>query len=292
KKYGFDFLQIDDGWQIGRRDFTTHAVDRPYASKPRFPEEPSREKGPYSRGMKPTAEAINRHGFAAGIWITPFGWDHKRPVFADHGDWFVKREDGSVYAVSWGGDCLDMSHPKARKFLHGVIDRIANDWGYKFFKLDALWAGVAAKQLYPNPQYRPDNLGNAVFHDPQVTNIEAFRKGLKVVREAAGDDTYLLGCTAAQNMRTLGGSIGLVDSIRVGVDSGKKWEGIVANVKVSSSIYYLHGRVWHNDADVLYLDKHFTLDQVRAWASWLAITGNLYMVSNWLPDVPAERIDA
>ncbi len=291
RQYGFDFLQIDDGWQVSRRDFTTHAVDRPYGSKPRSPKKPGGAKAPYSRGMKPTADAITRHGFTAGIWITPFGWDHKRPVFADHQDWFVKRADGSVYAVSWGGDCLDMSHPEARRFLGGVIDRIAKGWGYKFFKLDALWAGVAAKQLYPDPRYRPDNLGDAVFHDPEVTNIEAFRKGLKVVRRAAGDDCYLLGCTAAQNMRTLGGSIGLVDAIRVGVDSGKKWDGILANVKVSSSIYYLHGRVWHNDADVLYLDKHFTLDQVRCWASWLAVTGNLYMVSNWLPDVPAERIE-
>ena len=291
-KYGFDFLQIDDGWQISRRDFTTHATDKPYSAKRRFPEEPTAEKGPYSRGMKPTAEAINRHGLTAGIWITPFGWDHQRPVFTDHRDWFVKREDGSVYAVNWGGDCLDMSHPEAREFLHGVIDRIANDWGYNFFKLDALWAGMCAKSLYPKPEYHEDNFGDAVFHDPEVTNVEAFRRGLQVVRQAAGDDVYLLGCTAAQNMRTLAGSIGLVDGIRVGIDSGKKWEGILANVKVSSSIYYLHRRVWHNDADVLYLDKHFTLDQVRAWASWLAISGNLYMVSNWLPDAPAERIDA
>ncbi|MHC4178004.1 MAG: hypothetical protein ACYSWU_10885 [Planctomycetota bacterium] len=291
KRYGFDFLQIDDGWQVSRRDFTTHAVDRPYASKPRFPDEPGRDKAPYSRGMKPTAEAIDREGFAAGIWITPFGWDHKRPAFADHQDWFVKREDGSVYAVSWGGDCLDMSHPEARKFVAEVVDRIANRWGYKFFKLDALWAGICAKQLYPDPRYRDDDFGDAVRHDPEVTNTEAFRKGLEVVRRAAGDDCYLLGCTAAQNMRTLGGSVGLVDAIRVGIDSGRKWDGIVANAKVSGSVYYLHGRVWHNDADVLYLDEHFTLDQVRCWASWLAVTGNLYMVSNWLPGVPAERIE-
>jgi hypothetical protein len=291
RQYGFDFLQIDDGWQISRRDFTTHAVDKPYASQPMFPEEPSREQAPYAQGMKPTAEAITRQGLTAGIWITPFGWDHTRPVFADHQDWFVRRADGSVYAVQWGGDCLDMSHPEAREFLRGVIDRISNQWGYKFFKLDALWAGMCAKMLYPNPQYREDGLGDAVFHDPEVTNVEAFRKGLKVVRQAAGDDAYLLGCTAAQNMRTLGGSVGVVDAIRVGIDSGKQWDGILANVKVSSSIYYLHGRVWHNDADVLYLDKHFTLDQVRCWASWLAITGNLYMVSNWLPEAPDERIE-
>jgi hypothetical protein len=274
KKYGFDFLQIDDGWQLSRRDFTNH--------------NPS---GPYPGGMQATAEAITRQGLMAGLWITPFGWDHKRPVLADHLDWFVRRADGSVYEVTWGGDSLDMSNPEARKFLHDVVDRIANQWGCKFFKLDALWAGLAVKILYPDPHYRPDDFGDAVFHDPKMSNVEAYRAGLKTVREAAGPEAYLLGCTAAQNMRTLQASIGLVDGMRVGVDSGRKWTGILENVKTATSVYFLHGRVWHNDPDVLYLDDNFSLDQIRAWASWLAVSGQLYMVSNWLPDVAAERLE-
>jgi hypothetical protein len=274
KKYGFEFLQIDDGWQAADRDFTAHDP-----------------KGAYPSGMKPTAEAVTRRGFAAGIWLTPFGWDHKRPVFAGHQDWFVKRRDGSVYAVTWGGDCLDMSHPEARKFLGEIIGRISHEWGYKFFKLDGLWAGVAAGLLYPDPTFRPDGFGDAVFHNPEVSNIEAYRTGLKAVRQAAGPDAYLLGCTVSQNMRTLGATIGLVDGIRIGIDSGRSWPGILANVNTSTAMYFLHGRVWHNDPDVLYLDKSFTLDQVRAFASWIALTGQMYMVSEWLPDVPPERLD-
>jgi hypothetical protein len=274
KKYGFEFLQIDDGWQAADRDFTTHDP-----------------KGAYPSGMKPTAEAITKRGFAAGIWLTPFGWDHKRPVFAGHQDWFVKRRDGSVYAVTWGGDCLDMSHPEARKFLEETIGRMSHEWGYKFFKLDGLWAGVAARLLYPDPTFRPDGFGDAVFHDPEMSNVEAFRTGLKAVRRAAGPEAYLLGCTVAQNMRTLGASIGLVDGIRIGIDSGRSWPGILANVNTSTAMYFLHGRVWHNDPDVLYLDKSFTLDQVRSFASWLAVTGQMVMVSEWLPDVPPERME-
>jgi len=274
KRYGFDFLQIDDGWQVAERDFTAH-----------------NPKGPYPSGMKRTADAMTQQGFLAGIWLTPFGWDHKRAVFADHQDWFVKRHDGSVYAVFWGGDCLDMSHPAAREFLRETIDRMSHSWGYKFFKLDGLWAGMAAGILYPDPTFRPDGFGDAVFHHPQTSNLEAFRAGLKVVRQAAGPEAYLLGCTVAQNMRTLGGSIGLVDGIRTGIDSGRSWPGILANVKTSTAMYFLHGRVWHNDPDVLYLDKSFTLDQVREFASWIAITGQMYMVSEWLPDVPAERLE-
>jgi hypothetical protein len=274
KPYGLEFLQIDDGWQLANRDFT--------AADP---------KGAYPGGMQRTAEAVTRHGLMAGIWLTPFGWDYQRPVFAGHRDWFVKRADGSVYAVDWGGDCLDMTNPAARDFLRGVIGRISHDWGYKFFKLDGLWTGMAVRIVYGDPTYRPDDFGDAVFHDPAMTNVEAFRTGLKTAREGAGSDAYFLGCTASQNMRTLAGSIGLVDGIRVGVDSNKTWAGILMNVNVATSVYYLHHRVWHNDPDVLYLDKEFTLDQVRAWASWLAVTGDLYMVSNWLPETPADRLE-
>lgn len=274
KPYGFDVLQIDDGWQVSRRDFTEH-----------------NPKGKYPAGMKATADAIRQQGLQAGIWLTPFGWDFKRPVFAEHQDWFVKHPGGEIYSVKWGGDCLDMSNPHAREFLYGVVHRMTHDWGYQFFKLDGLWAGMCAGILYPNPQYRDDQFGDALFFDPTYTNVQAFRTGLRVVREATGPETYLLGCTVAQNMRTLGGSIGLVDGIRVGVDSGRKWEKMLPNVQTASSVYYLHGRVWHNDPDVVYVAPSFSLAEVQAWASWVALTGQMYLVSDWLPDMPAERIE-
>lgn len=274
KPYGLDVLQIDDGWQRARRDFSDH-----------------NPAGPYPHGMKATAEMIAGQGFHAGLWLTPFGWDHRQPRFAEHQDWFVHREDGSVYEVTWGGTALDISHLAVRNFLYRAFQRMSTGWGYQFFKLDALWAGLPAKLLYPDPHYRPDNLGDAVFHDPNVTNVEAYRLGLKTVREGAGPEAYLLGCTVAQNMRTLGASIGLVDGMRMGIDSGRKWSGIVDNVKVATSTYFLHGRVWHNDPDAVYLDESLSLDQVRAWASWVAVSGQLYMVSSWLPGVPAERLE-
>jgi len=34
-----------------------------------------------------------------------------------------------------------------------------------------------------------------------------------------------------------------------------------------------------------------TLDQARAWASWIAISGQLNLVSEWLPGLPEDRLD-
>ncbi|UCC97794.1 MAG: alpha-galactosidase [Phycisphaerales bacterium] len=273
-KFGFDLLQIDDKWQLSRRDFTSH-----------------NPKGPYPNGMKPTAETIRAAGMTPGIWLIPTGWDPNRPVLKDHPDWFVHKNDGSIYAVRWAGSCLDITHPQASAFLSEVVSRLTRQWGYKYLKIDGLWAGMAVKILYPTPDYRDDNLGDAVFHNPAKTNVEAYRDGLKLVRDAAGDDVYILGCNVAQNMRTLGASVGLVDAMRIGRDIQANWSKIVPCAEMGSRLYFMHNRLWHNDPDCLMLREPLTLDQARAWGSWIAISGQLNIVSEWLPGLPAERLD-
>lgn len=273
-KFGFNLLQIDDKWQLSRRDFTNY-----------------NPKGPYPNGMKPTAEKINEHGMTAGIWFIPTGWDPNRPVFENHQDRFVHKNDGSIYTVYWAGSCLDMTHPEAREFLYGVIAQMTRDWGYKYIKIDGLWSGMAVKTLYPKPDYRDDNLGDAIFHDPAKTNIEAYRDGLKLVRKAAGRDVYILGCNIAQNMRTLGASIGLVDGMRVGSDIGARWSGILSGATMGTRLYFLHNRTWHNDPDCLMLREPLTLDQARCWGSWIGISGQLNIASEWLPGLPDDRLD-
>jgi len=271
--YGLDVVQIDDGWQIGRRDFTAHKPD-----------------GPYSTGMKPTAEAITSHGLTAGIWLIPFGWDPECPALAEHPEWFVHRRDGSIYGVHWAGSCLDMTHPEARRLLSGVVERMVRAWGYRYLKIDGLWSGMATKILYPKPHYRKDDLGGAVLHDPRKTQIEAYRDGLRLVRRAAGRDTFILGCCIAQNMRTLGASIGLVDGMRIGPDIGARWDGIVRCARAAAQLYFWNRRVWFNDPDCLMLREPLTLDQARAWGSLIVLSGQMNVVSEWLPGLPRERL--
>lgn len=274
KKFGFEFVQIDDGWQLKSRDFTTF-----------------NPKGRYSDGMKATAERIVAHGLTAGIWYIPFGWDPKCGALADHGDWFVHRPDGSIYTVTWAGSCLDMTHPDARRFLTEVVARISKEWGYKYIKIDGLWTGMATEILYPSLTYRPDKLGEAVLHDPSKTQIEAYRSGLRLVREATGDDVFILGCNIAQNARTLGASFGLVDGMRIGHDIGASWRSIRGCALPTSHLYFLHNKVWFNDPDCLMLRDPLTLDQARLWGSLLSLSGQLNIVSEWLPGLPPEKLD-
>ena len=209
KPFGFEFVQIDDGWQDGVstngpcRNFTTH-----------------RPAGPYPGGMQAVAAEITPTGLTPGIWFMPFAGTYYDPFFQNHQDWFAKGRDGKPFETDWGGTCLDMTHAGAREHLRSVVQRIAHEWGYRFFKMDGLWTGTATRQIYVNDGYQDDQIGESQLQDPDKTHIEAYRDGLKLVRETAGPDVFLLGCCVAQNMRSLGGSFGLVDAMRIGPDTG------------------------------------------------------------------------
>ncbi len=276
KPFGFDFVQINDSWQAGvskngpNRNFTMHRRD-----------------GPYSGGMKATAEGVKRLGLKPGIWFMPFAGTYYDPFFRDHQEWFAQTADGKPFETEWGGTCMDMTQPGAREHLRELVQRLAHEWGYQLFKMDGLWTGTATRLMYVNDGYKDDQIGEARLHDPDKTQIEAFRDGLKLVREAAGPNVFLLGCCVAQNMRSLGGSFGLLDAMRIGPDTGAGHIGALHG----SRTYFLHGRVWQNDPDCVSVRAATPLGQARMNASWTAISGQLFYNSDWLPDLPAERLE-
>ena len=285
KPYGLNFLQIDDKWQTGKRrqgpakDFTAAAPD-----------------GPYPAGMKAAADAIRSAGLTPGLWFMPFAGDHEDPFFKDKGDWFVKTPEGKVFETPWGGTSIDMSHGPARDHLKALVTRFVKEWGYGYLKMDGLYTGLGLAQVYVHEHYKVDGFGKQVFADPYRTPVEIFRGGLALIREAAGSETYLLGCCIPQNLRSMGASFGLVDAMRIGADNSALWkkgssDGALAGPINGSRRWFMHARVWHNDPDPIYVREPLTIDQARALASWTAITGQLNTHSEWTPGLPAERLD-
>ncbi|MCX7048999.1 MAG: NPCBM/NEW2 domain-containing protein [Candidatus Sumerlaeota bacterium] len=276
KQFGFDFVQIDDKWQSGT---SKNGPCRGFMN--------AKPNGPYPNGMKATSDNIKKLGLMPGIWFMPFAGTSYDEFFKDHQDWFAKDKDGKPFEARWGGTCLDMTHPGAREYLKKLVNRIAHEWGYRVFKMDGLWTGTATRLMYVNNGYKWDEMGEAALSDPDKTQIEAFRDGLKLVRETAGPDVYLLGCCVSQNMRSFGGSFGLLDAMRVGPDTGAGRIG----APHASRNYFLQGRVWHNDPDCVSIRAKTPLAQARVNASFTAITGDLFYNSDWMPDLPPERLD-
>jgi len=298
--YGMSYFQIDDKWQSGdskngpNKNFTAVRPD-----------------GPYPSGLRQTADLLNANGLTCGLWFMPFSGNYDDPYFADKQDLFIKsgidyppagekntrtyptidQKKNAPYETFWGGTCLDMTNPKARGYVAEVTRRISRDWNCRYFKIDGLWTGAGVEQLYVNDEYKPDDIGEQIFFDSAKTNMEAYRLGMKTVREAAGDDVFILGCNLSQNMRVLLGSIGYVDAMRIGPDNGSDWNGICAGPWRGTNRYFLNGRVWWNDPDPVYVRDSIPLSHAQVIASWVALTGQLYAFSDWLPGLSGERVD-
>jgi hypothetical protein len=275
KPFGFDFIQLDDGWQAGESHFSGPRKQFLNVNKGAFPS-----------GMKAAADGIQAAGLTPGIWFIPFAGDSQDPYFAPHHDWFIKRKrDGKPFDAYWGGTCLDMTHDGARDYLRRIVSTLRRDWGYTLFKMDGLYTGIGVDHVEGRPHF--DDLGDGILANPAKTQIEAYRDGLKLVRETAGKDVFLLGCNIPQNMRSFGGSFGLVDAMRIGPDTGG-----AMGAGPGSRVWFLNGRVWWNDPDcVIVRPDKCSLNVARRNATWPAIAGQLYYVSDWLPDLPAERVE-
>lgn len=279
RPFGLSCIQIDDGWQAGaagngpRKDFRSHDPD-----------------GPYPAGMASTAAAITAQGFTAGLWLLPFGGNQADPAFA--ADMFVRGADGRPFDTVWGGTCLDMTAPAARERVHTEVARISGGWGYAYVKLDGLYTGAGASMMYVNSGWQDDALGETRFHDPSATHVEALRRGLRLVREAAGPAAFMLGCCAPQNMRCYAGAFGLVDAMRTGPDNNASWRGWASATPFFGAIHHhLHGRIWWNDPDPLYVRAGIPERSARCIASWHGLAGHMVSLSDWLPDLPPARLD-
>ncbi len=269
-----DFVQVDDGYQQAVGDWLV-----------------PNEKFPH--GMAWLADRIRSAGFDPGIWIAPFLASSGSRLVAEHPDWLVRnrwnRPRFAIWNPVWGWRrcyALDTTHPGALKWLARVIRTLVHDWGYRMLKLDFLYAAAV-------PGKRRDS---------GATRAAALRRGLEVIRDAAGPDTFLLGCGCP-----LAPAVGLVDAMRIGPDVAPFWRswlsrwpqrglhGTSAEHAIRNSLTraFLHRRWWLNDPDCLLArdrGTRLTLAEVQALATAIALTGGMAVLSDRVAELSPERL--
>ena len=298
-KWGFGYYQIDDRWQDGAERLGPAMVFSRV-----------NPKGPYPGGMKPTADYIGANGFVAGLWYMPFSGDTKDPWWQDKADLFVKsavtspandgvgprhlaQKRGEPYVTPFGSGALDMSNPKAIEYVRNLASLVTRDWGFRMIKFDGMYSGMAA-DLGFGRTYGEEALDRVVFSDPGMSNVQAFRRGLRAMRDGCADGTRLLACNVAQNARGIAASYGLVDLLRIGGDNGPIDcfpERYMAGPIAGSPRYFLNGRVWYSDPDPVYVRDAVPLGRARLMASWTSLGGLLYNFSDWLPSLSDGRVE-
>ncbi len=280
KPFGLGVIQIDDGWQLGNTKDGPKKVFIHY-----------NPQGPYPSGMKPTADRIRKAGMTAGLWLIPFAGSSDDPWFADKSAWFAKKSDGKPYDTRWGGTCFDLTRADTQTYLKDVIRTITHDWGYKYLKTDGLYTGSSVNLNYICDTFREDEIGQAVLSDPNIAQIEMMRNSLKLVRETAGSDAFLLGCCTPQNMRSAGAAYGLVNAMRIGPDNGANWTSMMRGPEFGAWNYFLNRRVWYNDPDPLYVRASLPLEHAQVICSWVTLSGQMNSSSEHYAQLPPDRLN-
>ncbi|MDZ4197920.1 MAG: hypothetical protein U1E27_01395, partial [Kiritimatiellia bacterium] len=124
---------------------------------------------------------------------------------------------------------LDPTHPEAAHWLSEVFRRLRAE-GFDLFKVDFTQEILKARR----------------FQDMTLGRAGLLRRAFTIIREAIGEDAYLLACGAPFESVT-----GLVDSVRVTGDIHNLWGHVPANFSAMSARWWMSGTLWNVDADFL-----------------------------------------
>jgi alpha-galactosidase len=247
----FDVLQVDDGWEIKVGDWEANS---------NFPS-----------GMQALADKIKSTGRKAGLWLAPLIAVESSRLFRENPDWFLRDERGGFAAAgfNWGEQlyALDTTHPAVTAWLASLMRQV-RAWGFDYLKLDFLYAGALKGKRHKD-----------------VPREGAFRESLQVLREAMGEDAFLLTCGTP-----ILPALGLCDAMRVGPDVASEWESYRDSYLFSNpttpgtknAIRTVLHRLWlnpllHLDPDVAYFaEKWNTLTNEQK-----ALLQDLSLITNF-----------
>jgi len=236
-------FQIDDGWEKTVGEWEAN--------------------GKFPGGMKPLAEQIEGRGLIPGLWLAPVILNKSSAVFREKPEWLLRDSSGRLvkagFNPGWEGNfyTLDLSIPEVDDYLYALFDRVIDDWGYRYLKLDFLYAaflpGLRAKGGAAFEHY------NRVFG--KITSRTANRKGEPVA---------WLGCGAV-----LEASYRFFPLMRIGADTKGVWEdsflkfirhegrpAALMNMRDTIGRSILNRSVFINDPDVVFMrSSNIELDE-------------------------------
>jgi len=259
------YVQIDAGYEAHGGDWLT--------PNERFP-----------HGMQFLADEIHARGFKAGLWLCPFLVTEESQLYAEHPDWVLRdhNDEPLVATPNWipFSYALDTTHPDVLEWIKQVTQTIVNEWGYDYLKLDYLCGGALRGKRF----------------DRNATSVQAYRRGLELIRQVAGDK-FVLGCGAPFLP-----SVGLVDGMRTGPDVAPFWRNprdrigslpaLFNVIRANVAHYWMHPHLWLNDPDGVIAranQSELTLAEVQSEVSLIALGGGIVMFSDDLSSLEPDR---
>ena len=266
-------IQLDDGWMPRWQRWGDWIANEFFAD-----------------GLHALATRVHRHRLEMGIWLAPFHVAGDSQLAAAHPEWLLQASGGSPLVdprLNRAYHVLDPTHPDVARFLGDLFRGLRKD-GFTYFKLDFLY-GAAYE---------------AVRHDPEVTGTQALRLGLKQIADAVNppgkpEKAFILACGAP-----LMPVVGLVHGARTGGDVGvpQMEDGkagpphvgfplILSMARNQAARLFFDRSLFAIDADVVMAPApQLTPDEARVMITVGALSGGIFMLSDDLETLPAERL--
>jgi alpha-galactosidase len=232
---GYNFFQIDEGYQYARGEFVT-------ANATQFP-----------NGMRSVAHHILKDGLTVGLWTAPFEVSSRAWVYEHHKEWLVHNSKGEPIPLEdvWrqGVDtlyALDTTHPGAQDYLRQTYKTLVREWGVRFIKLDFM--DTTAIEGY--------------YYRPNTTALEAQRIGLQVIRDTVGDDVIL-----DKDGSPMLNPVGIVDTGRVSADTGHTFLRSKTAAPGIAARFYMNGNFFINDPDAFNITDTYMVEHSRERSS-------------------------
>lgn len=270
---GFNYIQVDAG-------YTPHIGDWLNANH-RYPD-----------GLAEAAKLIREAGFKAGIWIAPFMVGDQSDLYSEHPDWVLHNNDGTPYVrfrsytepKIWGNTdndyyVIDMTHPEAFSYIRGVFETLRR-YGFILYKTDFMLWGM-------------QDSSEVVRYDSTKTSVMVMRDTLSMIREAIGEESYLLGSIAPFMP-----CIGYMDGMRIASDMGAQWTaGAFGPSNLLQELpydNYFNNVFWQNDPDAVILrdfGTHLTDSETWSLALLQALSGGIITTSDPVEKLPEDRME-
>jgi hypothetical protein len=267
KSSGYNYFQIDEGYQYARGEYTTHDANL-------FP-----------RGLGYVADAVRRTGLTFGVWTAPFEVSERAWVYQNHKDWLLHNAAGQLIHI---GDVtehhdllfvLDTTNPGSQEYLKQTYSKLY-DWGVRFIKMD----------------FMDDSAVEGSYYRPNTTALEAQRIGLAIIRKAMGEDTVL-----DKDGSTMLNPVGLVDAGRISQDTGHTFEASRDAASGIAARFYMNRNFFIADPDAFTVStqtvddqswhggqRPLTLDEAKVSIALAAVSGGMFELGDDLPTLGAS----
>ncbi len=268
KQLGYNYYQIDEGYQYARGEYSTSDVNL-------FP-----------RGLSYVGDVVRRNGLTFGVWTAPFEVSERAWVYQNHKDWLLHNAAGQLIHIGKVTNhtdrlyVLDATNPGAQDYLKQTYSTLYN-WGVRFIKMD----------------FMDDSAVEGAYYRPNTTALEAQRIGLEIIRSTVGEDVVL-----DKDGSPMLNPVGIVDTGRISQDTGHTFGASRDAASGIAARYYMNRNFFVADPDAFTVStqtvddqswhggrRQLSLEEAKVSIALAAVAGGMFELGDDMPTLGASQ---